>query len=81
MGERFTAASRPGPGQWAAMVRALELCRTQPPACPQAPQFTRRPEAGGPGGPWGEGRDFPDPPLKALSAGRTTANLLAGRDL
>ena len=36
MGERFAAASRPGPGQWAAVARALELCRTQPSACPPA---------------------------------------------
>ena len=31
MEERFTAASKPGPGQWVALVRALESCRTQPP--------------------------------------------------
>ena len=37
MGERFGPASRPGPRQWAALARALELCRTQPSACPWAP--------------------------------------------
>ena len=37
MGERFTATSRPVPGQWVALARALELCRTQPPACSLAP--------------------------------------------
>ena len=42
MGERFAAASRPGPGQWAAVERALELCGTQPSACPWAPQLTRQ---------------------------------------
>ena len=30
----------PRPDQWAAMERALELCRTQPSACPQDPQLT-----------------------------------------
>ena len=33
MGERFTAASRPGSGQWVAMTSALEFCRTQPSVC------------------------------------------------
>ena len=58
MGERFTAASRPEPGQWAAVEGALGLCGTQPSACPQAPQLTcqapqltHRPEARKPGGP------------------------------
>ena len=37
MGERFGAASRPGPHQWVTLARALELCRTQPSACPWAP--------------------------------------------
>ena len=32
--EKDCCCLRPGPGQWAAMVRALELCRTQPSACP-----------------------------------------------
>ena len=45
MGERFAAASRPGPGQWEALARALELCRTQPSACPWAPKLTCRPQA------------------------------------
>ena len=40
MGQRFAAASRPGPGQWAAVARALELYGTQPSACPRAPQDT-----------------------------------------
>ena len=40
MGERFTTASRPGPRQWAALARALKPYRTQPPACPGAPQGT-----------------------------------------
>ena len=33
MRKGFTAASRPSPGQWMALVSALEPCRTQPPAC------------------------------------------------
>lgn len=33
MGERFTTALRPGCSQWAALEKALESCRTQPPAC------------------------------------------------
>ena len=37
MGKSFTAASRPGPGQRAALVRALEPCRAQPPACSPGP--------------------------------------------
>ena len=41
-GREVPAASRPRPGQWAAMAKALELCGTQPPACPGAPQLTRR---------------------------------------
>lgn len=42
MGEGFAAASRPGPGQWVAVKRTLELWGTQPPA-PAHPQ-ARRPE-------------------------------------
>ena len=38
MGERVTTASRPGPGQWAALVRALELW-TQPQSVPWAPSL------------------------------------------
>ena len=37
MMERFTAASRPGPGQQVVLVSALEACRTQPPACSMGP--------------------------------------------
>ena len=33
MGDRFTATSGPGPGQWVALVRTLEPCRTPPSAC------------------------------------------------
>ena len=56
---RDSAAPRSGPGQRTAMARAPELCRTQPSACPQGPQLTCRPEAVGPGGPWGGGWDPP----------------------
>lgn len=41
-----------GPGRWAAAARALGLCRSEPATCPRAPQVTRQPQAGGPGGPW-----------------------------
>ena len=37
-GGEVRSASRPGPGQWAAGARALELRWTQSPACPRAPQ-------------------------------------------
>ena len=30
MGEKFTAALKPGPSQWAALARTQELFRTQP---------------------------------------------------
>ena len=40
--------SWPGPSQWAAMARALELCRTQPSACPGPPSSRTSPEAGAP---------------------------------
>ena len=33
LGERFTAASQPGQGQWVAMIRVLESYRTEPPVC------------------------------------------------
>ena len=52
MGERVTAASGPGPGQWVVLARALELCRTHPQPVPWAPQLTCQAEAGeleGPG--------------------------------
>ena len=72
MGERFAAASRPGPGQWAAVARALELCRTQPSACPRAPPaHLLVPRMEGLGGPQG-GHDLH---LTATSATRTTARL------
>ncbi len=51
MGEQFVAASGLGPCQWAAAARALGFGKTQPELVPGAPQFTCRPEAGGPGGP------------------------------
>ena len=50
MGERFAAASRPGPSQQAAEGRALELCGTQPSACPRAPTSPAHPKAGRPQG-------------------------------
>ena len=61
MGEGFAAASRPGPGQWAAVVRALELWGTQPSACPRAPppSSPSGSETGGSGGPRGEGQSPP----------------------
>ena len=37
IGEKFTATSRPQPDQWAVLARALEPCRTQPPACSWTP--------------------------------------------
>ena len=43
-GETFTAASRPGPGQRAALARAVEPSRTEPLACPPTP--IHWPEAG-----------------------------------
>lgn len=36
-----TAASRPGPGQWGALMRALETSRTQSPTCNLGPQLTQ----------------------------------------
>ena len=36
-GRRVAATSRPGPGQWVSLTRALEPCRTQPVACPLGP--------------------------------------------
>lgn len=57
-GERLAAASQSGPGRWATAARALGLCESEPAPCPRAPQFTHRPEAGGPGGPRGP-RDIP----------------------
>ena len=65
-GERLSA-SRPWPGQWAAVERALELCRTQPSACPQ---LTHRPKAWGP---QGESCDQPDPLLMTLPRGTLRA--------
>lgn len=65
---RDLAASRSGPSQWTAMARALELCRTEPSACPRGPQLTRWPEAVQPGGPWGEGWDppFTEPSVRTM---------------
>ena len=40
IGEKFTATPRPQPNQWAVLARALEPCRTQPPACSWTPQLT-----------------------------------------
>ena len=37
VGERVAATSRPGPGQWVSLTRALESCRTQPVTCPLGP--------------------------------------------
>ena len=58
MEERFTAASKPGSGQWVALVRALESCRTQPPDfsldMPQPPPAHQLAQAG----PQGEGQDL-----------------------
>ena len=59
MGERVTAAS--GPGQWAALARALEPCKTHPQPVPSASQLPCRPKEKG----RGEGRD---PSLTSLSA-------------
>lgn len=42
-GESFTAASQPGPGQQAALARALEPSRTEPLACPPPPSTGLRP--------------------------------------
>ena len=49
-GERFAAASSLGPCQLPASVTALQ---NTPENVPGPPQFTYRPEAGGPGGPQG----------------------------
>ena len=68
MGERFPSASRPGPGQQAAVARALELCRTQPSDCPQAPHLTR--QAQGQGSSRAPRRRFPSASHRTLSAAR-----------
>ena len=60
----FTAASRPGPSQWAALVRALEPYKTQRPACSLGSPLTRWPKARWAGRPQGEGWD---PLLTSLS--------------
>ena len=64
--EKDCCCLRSGSGQWAAMVRALELCRTQPSACPTStPRLIHQLKVRGPGGPWGE-----DQLLTSLSAPR-----------
>lgn len=43
MGERVTAASRPGSGHWVALARALEPCRRSPQPVPWAPHSSAGP--------------------------------------
>lgn len=50
-GESLAAASQSAPGRWTAAARVLGLCGSEPVTYPRASQGTRRPEAGGPGGP------------------------------
>ena len=56
-------------GQGEALVRALELCRTQPLACPRSPSSPACPDTRGPGRPWGESQN---PPPATFNAPRTT---------
>ena len=75
IGERFTATSRAGSGQLAAMVKTVDFCRIQAPAYPWGPSSLTglRPEG------------FEDPEHKAAiclltnSVLRTTARLTVGR--
>ena len=72
MQERFAAASRPGPGQWAAVAGALELRRRQLSQGPTPRPAHRWLKANGPGG---SGEEGCDPPPTTFSAVRTTVKL------
>ena len=74
----FTAASRPGPSQRAALVRALEPCKTQPPSLFSGPPAHRCPKAGWVGRPQGEGWD---PLLTSLSTWWPPLHLLLAESL
>ena len=68
MAERFTAASRPPAGQWAALARALEPCRAHPQPVPRPsahpPAASPRPEGLESPGEKAAIRLLPRPPLE-----------------
>ena len=71
-GEGFTAASKPGPSWWVAMVRAPGLRGTQPLACLQIPQLTCWPQGQGLWRAWGESHGWPLTLLSATGTPSTT---------
>ena len=73
MGQRFPTTSRPGPTQWAAIVRSLQDTAL---SLSPGPQLTWRPETTRPGVPLGEGHS---PPLSTLTDTRTSVQLTVGR--
>lgn len=55
----LSIALNPGPGQWVALERSLDLCKTQPLACPQAPCIVTQTKARAPAEAMDEGWNIP----------------------